>query len=60
VIDKYPEYGIKLKSHAFARYKTKIRKPVLEHKLRTYEKIFRVNPSERTNAVVVDLTEQDE
>lgn len=33
---------------------------MLDHKLRTYEKIFRVNPSERTNAVVVDLTEQDE
>ena len=60
MIDKYREYGIRLKAHAFARYKTMIRRPVLEHKYRTYEKIFRVNPSERTNAVVQDLTEQDE
>ena len=48
VMERYPEYGIKLKAKAFARYKDLIRKPVLDHKMKTYEKIYRVHPSERT------------
>jgi hypothetical protein len=55
-MEKYPEYAVKLKARAFQRYKDFIRKPVLEHKNKTYEKIFRVHPSERTNQGVIDLT----
>ena len=33
---------------------------MLEHKKKTYEKIFRVHPSERTKEGLIDLTEMDE
>jgi hypothetical protein len=56
VIKKYPEYALMLKARAFLRYKDLIRKPVIEHKNKTYEKIFRVHPSERINQSMVDLT----
>jgi hypothetical protein len=56
VMEKYPEYAVMLKARAFQRYKDLIRKPVIEHKNKTYEKIFRVHPSERINQRVVDLT----
>jgi hypothetical protein len=55
-MEKYPEYAVMLKARAFQRYKDLIRKPVIEHKNKTYEKIFRVHPSERINQRVVDLT----
>ena len=60
VMEHYPEYAVKLKARAFQRYKDLIRKTVLEHKTKTYERIFRVHPSERTKQSVIDLTEQDE
>jgi hypothetical protein len=56
VMEKYPEYAVMLKARAFQRYKDLIRKPVIEHKNKTYEKIFRVHPSERINQSLVDLT----
>lgn len=59
-MERYPEYGIKLKAKAFQRYKDLIRKPVLEHKMKTYEKIYRVHPSERTRQTVIDSTAKDE
>jgi hypothetical protein len=60
VMERYPEFAVKLKARAFNRYKDLIRKPVLEHKNKTYEKIFRVHPSERTKEGVIDMTVKDE
>jgi hypothetical protein len=47
-VDKYKLLGTKLKARAFERYREMIRKPVIEHKIRSYEKIYLVHPSERT------------
>ena len=60
IVDKYKEFGAKLKEKAFKRYKEIIRKPVINHKINAYEKNYRVHPSERTQQSVLDLTEQDE
>ena len=60
VIEKYREYGMKLKAKAFQRYKDLIRKEVLDHKRKCYEKIFKVNPDERVPNPVNDSTRQDE
>jgi hypothetical protein len=46
-VEKNKVIGTKLKAKAFERYREIIRKPVIEHKIRTYEKIYRVHPSER-------------
>jgi hypothetical protein len=52
---------MRLKAKAFARYRDLIRKPVLEHKQRTYDAIYRLHPNERANGErVVDKTNDDE
>lgn len=60
IVEKNKVIGTKLKARAFERYREIIRKPVIEHKIRTYEKIYLVHPSERAKQSVIDLTEQDE
>lgn len=52
---------MRLKAKAFARYRDLIRKPVLEHKQRTYDAIYRLHPNERAKGErVVDTTNDDE
>jgi len=47
IVEKYHEYGMRIKAKTFNRYKDLIRRPVLEHKKATYEHIFRLHPNER-------------
>jgi hypothetical protein len=52
---------MRLKAKAFNRYRDLIRKPVLAHKQRTYESIYRLHPNERAKGErVVDTTNEDE
>ena len=60
IIEKHREFGTKLKARAFERYRELIRRPVIEHKTRAFEKIYRVHPSERSKESVIDLTAKDE
>ncbi len=56
VVDKYKEYGMKLKYKAFNRYKELIRCPVLEHKKKTFKNIFLLHPGERSSHHITDTT----
>lgn len=60
IVEKYHEYGMKIKAKTFNRYKDLIRRPVLEHKRATYEHIFRLHPNERNINFVVDESINDE
>lgn len=61
VLDKYKELGMKLKAKAFNRYRDLIRKPVLQHKHKTFESIYILHPNERAKGEkVVDTTQEDE
>lgn len=61
IMDKYPEYGMKIKAKAFNRYKDIVRRPILDHKKATYDHIFRLHPSERASTqVLTDPTINDE
>jgi hypothetical protein len=61
VIEKYKELGMRLKAKAFSRYRDLIRKPVLGHKHKTYDAIYRLHPNERAKGEhVVDTTTEDE
>jgi hypothetical protein len=60
-VEKYHEYGMKIKAKTFNRYKDLIRLPVLEHKKAAFEHIFRLHPNERNqNHYVVDESINDE
>jgi hypothetical protein len=57
VIDKYKEFGMRLKAKAFNRYRDLIRGPVLEHKRKTFGNIYILHPNERAlGQQVVDTT----
>jgi hypothetical protein len=62
IMEKYPEFGLKLKARAFYRYKDLIRGPVLDHKKATFDHIYRLHPDERPIGApaVVDPSEEDE
>ena len=61
VIEKYKEYGMKLKAKSFNRYRDLIRREVLAHKQKTYDGIYRLHPNERDKGErVVDTTIDDE
>jgi hypothetical protein len=61
VIEKYKEFGMRLKAKAFNRYRDLIRRPVLEHQKKTFDSIYILHPNERaTGQKVVDTTDKDE
>jgi hypothetical protein len=62
IMDRYKDFGMRLKARAFYHYKDIIRRPVLEHKKATYAQIFRLHPDERPvgNIAVVDSSNDDE
>lgn len=62
ILDKYKEFGMKLKAKSFHHYRDIIRRPVLDHKRTTYDNIFRLHPSERPIGMpaVVDPSDDDE
>ena len=61
VVDKYKEFGMRLKAKAFNRYRDLIRAQVLEHKRKTFGNIYILHPNERAlGQQVVDTTEEDE
>jgi hypothetical protein len=47
VVDKYKEFGMRLKAKAFNRYRDLIRGPVLEHKRKMFDNIYILHPNER-------------
>ena len=61
VVEKYKEFGMRLKAKAFNRYRDLIRRPVLAHKQKTYDSIYILHPNERAKGEkVVDTTDDDE
>ncbi|TNV72556.1 hypothetical protein FGO68_gene14318 [Halteria grandinella] len=62
ILDKYKEFGMRLKARAFYQYKDIIRRPVLEHKKATYDHIFRLHPDEKPvgTQAVIDPSMDDE
>ena len=61
VVEKYKEFGMRLKAKAFNRYKDLIRGPVLDHKRKMLGNIYVLHPNERaTGEQVVDTTYEDE
>ena len=50
IMEKYQEYGMKIKAKAFTRYKDLVRKPILDHKKKTFDHIYRLHPSERMHS----------
>ena len=61
VVEKYKDLGMKLKGKSFYRYRDLIRRPVLNHKQKTYDSIYRLHPNERAKGdKVVDTTADDE
>lgn len=47
ILDRYKDFGMRLKARAFYSYRDIIRRPVLVHKKGVYESIFRLHPDER-------------
>ena len=61
IVEKYKDLGMKLKAKSFHRYRGLIRQPVLQHKQKTYDSIYRLHPNERAKGdKVVDTTVDDE
>ena len=57
VVEKYKEFGMRLKAKAFNRYRDLVRGPVLEHKRKTFGNIYILHPNERAMGEhVVDTT----